>query len=104
LITIARTSRQDWVRAGEQVQRLWIQAQELGLQTHPMPVALYLDQRYHEEGMNEFTSSHHELLQKLRGRVACLIPTGTGAMLFRVGWGWPMRGQSVRLPMDRFLD
>ena len=104
LITIARTGRRDWVRAGEQVQRLWIKAQELGLQTHPMPVALYLDQRYHEEGLNEFTPSHHELLHQLRGRVACLIPTGTGAMLFRVGWGWPMRGQSVRLPMDRFLD
>jgi hypothetical protein len=45
LVTIDRAGCQDWIRAGEQVQRLWIQAQEVGLQTHPMPVALYLDQR-----------------------------------------------------------
>lgn len=104
LVTVARSARQDWIRAGEQVQRLWIKAQELGLQTHPMPVALYLDQRYHSEGLKDFLASHQHLLQRLRNRVADLIPSGTGAMIFRLGWGWPMRGQSVRLPMERFVD
>ncbi|MBA2252944.1 MAG: hypothetical protein H0W13_09610 [Nitrospirales bacterium] len=104
LITTGRTGSQNWVRAGEQVQRIWIKAQELGLQTHPMPVALYLDQRYHTEGLNDFLPAHNELLQRLRSRIESLIPTGTGVMLFRLGWGWPMRGQSVRLPLDRFLD
>lgn len=103
LITIGRTGSENWVRAGEQVQRLWIKAQELGLQTHPMPVALYLDQRYYSEGLNNFLPAHEEFLQRLRRRIEGLIPTGTGVMLFRLGWGWPMRGQSVRLPMDRFL-
>jgi sulfur-carrier protein adenylyltransferase/sulfurtransferase len=104
LITIDRTGSQSWVRAGEQVQRLWIKAQELGLQTHPMPVALYLDQRYLREGLSGYLPAHNELLQRLRSQIESLIPTGTGAMLFRLGWGWPMRGQSVRLPMEKFLD
>lgn len=104
LVTIDRPDPQNWVRAGEQVQRLWIKAQELGLQTHPMPVALYLDHRYRSEGLNNFLPSHEELLRRLRSRIEGLIPTGTGVMLFRLGWGWPMRGQSVRLPMEHFLD
>jgi hypothetical protein len=104
LVTISRAGCQDWMRAGEQVQRLWIQAQELGLQTHPMPVALYLDQRYQREGVKEFLPMHHCLLQDLRSRLASLVPTGFGAMLFRIGRGWRMRGQSVRLPLERFVQ
>jgi len=103
LVTIGRAGCQDWMRAGEQVQRLWIQAQELGLQTHPMPVALYLDRRYQREGLKEFLPSHQCLLQDLRNRLAGLIPTGVGVMLFRMGRGWRMRGQSVRLPLDQFV-
>ncbi|HKN88576.1 MAG TPA: hypothetical protein VJV04_17055 [Nitrospiraceae bacterium] len=104
LVTIDRAASQDWMRAGEQVQRLWIQAQEQGLQTHPMPVALYLDQRYQGEGLKEFLPSHRQLLKELRSRLADLIPAGFGAMLFRIGRGWSMRGQSVRLPLDRFIQ
>jgi nitroreductase len=104
LVTPAAGAWENWMRAGEQVQRLWIKAQELGLQTHPMPVALYLDQRYQEEGLKDFIPSHRHLLQELRRRLASLVPTGIGAMIFRIGWGWPMRGQSVRLPIERFLN
>jgi hypothetical protein len=104
LVTLTRAGCQDWMRAGEQVQRLWIRAQELGLQTHPMPVALYLDQRYQGEGLQEFLPSHHCLLEDLRNRLASLVPTGIGAMLFRIGWGWRMRGQSIRLPLERFVQ
>ena len=102
LVTIDRTAAQDWMRAGEQVERLWIKAEELGFQTHPMPVALYLDQRYQGEGLKAFLPSHQYLLKDLRSRLADLIPGGFGAMLFRIGRGWPMRGQSVRLPLERF--
>lgn len=104
LVTISRAGCQDWMRAGEQVQRLWIQAQELGLQTHPMPVALYLDQRYQREGVKEFLPIHHCLLQDLRSRLASLVSSEFGAMLFRIGRGWRMRGQSVRLPLEQFVQ
>jgi hypothetical protein len=105
LVTIpTKAAHEDWMRGGEQVERLWIQAQEIGLQTHPMPVALYLDQRYQTEGAQEFLPSHLGSLQELRSLLASLVPTETGAMIFRVGWGWQMRGQSVRLPADKFCD
>jgi hypothetical protein len=70
-----------------------------------MPVALYLDQRYQREGVKEFLPTHHGLLQDLRSRLACLVPIGTfGTMLFRIGRGWRMQGQSVRLPLERFVQ
>jgi hypothetical protein len=104
LVMTRHTGSPSWVRAGEQVQRLWIKAQEHGLQTHPMPVALYLDHRYRSEGLSNFLPGHDDHLRRLRSRIESLVPAGMGVMLFRLGWGWPMRGQSVRLPMGRFLD
>ena len=104
LITIPDRARRNWIRAGEQVQRLWIRAQEEGLQTHPMPVALYLDQRYQGEGLKNFLPVHEPILEQLRRGLAELIPTEIGAMIFRLGKGWPMSGLSVRMPLDRFVE
>ena len=104
LVTIPTGTRHNWIKAGQQVQRLWIRAHELGLQTHPMPVALYLDQRYRQEGFGRYLSHHHSLLIGLRQRLANLIQEGIGAMVFRIGYGWGMKGQSVRLEMEKLIE
>jgi hypothetical protein len=103
LVTIPTTSLADWIRAGEQVERLWVRAQEMGLGVHPMTVSLYLDHRYQREGMKNFLPEHRPLLQDLRIRLAALLPTGIGAMLFRLGYGWKMNHTAVRLPTEAFL-
>jgi hypothetical protein len=104
LVTIANGGRDSWIKAGEQVQRLWIRAHELGLQTHPMPVALFLDQRYQQEGYGRYLPHHHSLLKILRERLAGLIREGIGAMVFRIGYGWKMKGQSVRLEIEKLME
>ena len=103
VVTIPTTDAADWIRAGEQVERIWIRAQKLGLAVHPMTVALYLDLRYQREGMKNFLPQHRTLLQSLRKRLAELLPAGFGAMLFRVGYGLKMRHTAVRLPIETFL-
>lgn len=104
LVTIRKGTSDNWMQAGEQVQRLWIVAHELGLQTHPMPVALYLDQRYQQEGSKHFHLTHQVLLEQLRQKLADLIQDGIGTMIFRLGHGWAMKGQSVRLRMAQFVE
>lgn len=103
LVTTKGRSAEDWMRAGEQVQRLWIRAQEEGWQTHPLPVGLYLDQRFQEEGMSEFLPSHARLLQSLRRQIGELVPEGLGAMLFRMGRAPAVGGTSVRRPIEEML-
>lgn len=103
LVTASAVAGDHWIRAGEQVQRLWIRAHERGLAVHPMTVAFYLDLRFREEGVAKFQPHHQRWLEEMRARLAELLPDGIGAMLFRLGKTWPMRRPAIRLPIERFL-
>jgi len=102
LVAIGNDRVEDWIRAGEQVQRLWLIAEQQELCVQPLPVALYLDQRYQDEGMANFEPRHRALLEDVRGMLAGLLGERTGAMLYRVGHGWRMSHPAVRLPEERF--
>lgn len=104
LVTIPGTSRADWLNAGQQIERLWVKAQALGMCVHPMTVALYLDLRYRQEGMTNFLPQHEALLRELRDLLQAAIPDGQGAMLFRLGYALPMRSTSIRLPLEAFIQ
>lgn len=104
LVTIPGLSRNDWLNAGQQIERLWVKAKALDLCVHPMTVALYLDLRYRQEGMAQFLPGHEALLETLRTLLQSYIPSGQGAMLFRLGYALPMRSTSIRLPLDAFID
>ena len=103
LVTVPDQSPEDWIRAGEQVERMWIRAHEQGLCVHPITIALYLDLRYQHEGVQRFLPEHEPLLQEIRKTLAELIPDGTGAMLFRLGYGWRMSHPAIRLPVEQFV-
>jgi len=104
LVTIDRNEPTRWVRAGEQVQRLWNIAQQQGLCVQPLPVALYLDQRFQAEGTAHFLQEHRTLLEELRQLLSALLGGRTGAMLYRVGYGVRMGHTAVRLPTESFYD
>jgi hypothetical protein len=104
LITITGNEPAQWIQAGEQVQRLWIAAQQQGLCVQPLPVAIYLDQRYQEEGEANFLSEHKPLLEAMRSGFAELLGDRVGAMLYRVGYGLRMSRLAVRLPVACFYD
>ena len=102
LVTIERDQPEQWIRAGEQVQRLWITAHQQGLCVQPMPVAMYLDQRFQQEGMSNFLPGHGPLLGEMHRGLVELLGNRVGAMLYRVGYGWRMSHPAVRLPAESF--
>ena len=103
LVTIPTSTPEYWMRAGEQTQRLWIRAEELGLAVHPMTVALYLDQRYQEEGLRQFLPAHAPLLGELTRTLTELLDGQRAAMLFRIGKALPMREPASRMAIEDFL-
>ena len=104
VVSIPESTPADWMRAGEQVQRLWVVAHEHGLAVHPMTVAFYLDRRYQDEGLVNFCPGHQAKLEELRRRLSNEALQGIGAMLFRLGYAWPMTGTSIRMPIEAFVD
>jgi len=103
LMTISATAPEDWIRAGETMQRLWLIAEERGLCVHPMTICLYLTQRYRAEGMENFLPEHEPVVKKMSDEVDELLQGRTGAMIFRLGRGVAMRDQAVRLPPEQFI-
>jgi len=103
LVTIPDDEMESWIHSGEQVERLWIKAHELGLCIHPMTVALYLSQRYQTEGMANFLPQHENWLKEISAGLAPFLQDRVGAMVFRIGNAVKMSGQSVRLPVEDFL-
>ena len=104
VVSIPDSKPADWMRAGEQVQRLWVAAHEQSLAVHPMTVAFYLDWRYRQEGLLNFLPGHEAYLRELRQRLSDESLEGVGAMLFRLGYAWPMKGTSIRMPIKEFVD
>ena len=102
LVTVGTEVAAQWIRAGEQVQRLWVTAQQQRLSVQPVPVALYLDQRFRSEGKIHFEPSHTPFLTEMRRQLAVLVGDRVGAMIYRVGIGLRMRDTAIRLPEESF--
>ncbi len=104
LVSVNKNNRREWIRAGEQVERLWVAAEEQGLCVHPMTVVLFLNQRFREEGVASFLPKHRPLLEGIDADLKRLTGGGTAAMLFRLGTGWRMKNTAVRMPLEFFLN
>ena len=104
LVKISSNDRDNWVKAGEQVQRLWINAAREGLQVHPMTVSLYLDHRFQAESIKNFLPHHEPLLMENRRLLDEILRGGVGTMIFRLGRGIPMKNTAIRLPFHTFLS
>jgi hypothetical protein len=103
LVSIDEDTREHWIRAGEQMQRLWVKAHQMGLCVHPVTVSLYLDHRYEAEGMAQYYPRHLALLEEIHVSLKTLLRGKIGAIVFRVGRGWPMNDTAVRLPREHFI-
>lgn len=103
LLTFTQDNKLNWIKAGEQMERIWINAQYNNYCIHPVTVALYLDHRYQKEGMKNFHPKHKPLLEEIRSELALLLGNKTGAILFRVGKGIPMKNTAIRMPFEKFI-
>jgi len=104
LVSISQDTRKGWILAGEQVERLWVGAEEQGLCVHPMTVVLFLNQRFRDEGMADFLPQHRPLLEEIDENLKRLLGDRTGTMLFRMGTGLRMKDTAVRMPLESFID
>ena len=103
LVSVKENTHREWIRAGMQVERLWVAAEEQGMCVHPMTVVLFLNQRFREEGMAGFLPEHRPLLEEIDTDLKRLTGDGTATMLFRLGTGWRMKNTAVRMPLGYFL-
>ncbi len=98
---------EQWMKAGESIERLWNMAAHLGWQVQPLPVALYLERRYRLTGMRDYAASHQTHLENISAIIktyqARQPPHVTGVMLFRIGRGAAMKQTAVRRPLEHFL-
>lgn len=100
-------SPRGWTLAGEQTERLWNVAQDLGLAVQPSPIALYLHRRRMLEGENAFMAEHIRYLDEIADTLKIIghpqnYPVGT--MLFRIGKTWSMKHPAIRIPLEAFVD
>ena len=51
--------------------------------------------------MARFLPSHRQWLERLRQELAELLGDRVGVIVFRLGYGFPMKSTAVRLPLDR---
>ncbi len=104
LITFKDDTVENWIKCGEQTQRFWITAAELSLCIQPMTVALYMNQRYKDEGLKHFYPEQEKLLEEMSIKLAEKIPADScGGMLFRIGYGWQMKAPAVRQSAEEFM-
>lgn len=103
LVTVDDNSPESWIKAGQEVQRMWIAAQECNLCVQPMPVGLYLNARYNKEGSVRFLSQHIPLLNEIGSGLKELMPSGVGTMLFRIGHGPMMKTPAIRRQPEDFI-
>lgn len=103
LVSMGDDQPASWIRAGEESQRLWLNAAHWGLQVQPMTIALYLALRYRLEGTGAFLPGHLPILREMARRIERLAgKSRVPAMLFRVGYGLPFRDTAVRKPLESF--
>lgn len=97
-----------WMQGGEVIQKLWIQAQKLGLAVQPLPIAIYLKKRFDLVGEEDFQTIHQPYVSKLSHVIDFFAKSNKcnsePLMLFRVGKTLPMKNTAVRKPLQEFLQ
>jgi molybdopterin/thiamine biosynthesis adenylyltransferase/nitroreductase len=106
-LTVEGKDAQDFVRGGRAVQRIWVEANRLGIAFQPMTALPYLFARIEHGGGDAFTPTEREWLAHLRERYLALLslPAGTSElMLFRLAVAGEPRARSLRRPVDDILS
>jgi molybdopterin/thiamine biosynthesis adenylyltransferase len=107
LITVAGQSPAAMLRAGQALERLWLQATALGLALHPMTAILYMFDLLYTEAASIFTKTERSRLAALQTRFDWLFPQARGQaqpMIFRLSRAAPPSERSLRYPIEQVLS
>jgi hypothetical protein len=108
LITVRDTTAASFLEGGQALQRLWLTLTQLGIAMQPMTAITLFWLRIQLEGDESFATAHRRRLASLWSEYRSLFPdldfsTNGQIMLFRFGYGRPMRVPTTRRPLQSFL-
>ena len=106
-ITIQGRDPVTHVRGGRVVQRIWIEANRLGIAFQPLTALVYLFARLEHGDGEMLTLAEQKWLVRLRERYLSILPTASTAsemMLFRLSLAEPPTARSLRRSVDVILE
>ncbi|SEF15916.1 Rv1355c family protein [Jiangella alba] len=101
VVSVAGSSPADYVRGGQAVERVWIEAERLGLAVHPMsPVFIF---GVDDADFEELSPRYSDRLRRLRDDFAGIVGLGRRhvALVMRIGYAPSVSVRSRRLSADR---
>ncbi|WP_116949869.1 Rv1355c family protein [Jiangella endophytica] len=101
VVSVAGPSPADYVRGGQAVERVWIEAERLGLSVHPMsPVFIF---GVDDGDYVELSPRYADRLRRLRGEFAEIVGLGQRhvALVMRIGYAPSVSVRSRRLSAHR---
>jgi nitroreductase len=107
LLTVEGTGRLDFLQGGRALERTWLTVTDLGLDMQPMTAITLFWLRCQLEGEESFAKPHRRLLRTLWDDYRALFPgvdfeRHGQVMLFRLGYGRPMKIRTRRKPLESF--
>lgn len=108
LVTVPAQTEADFVTGGRALQRVWLAANQQGVQFQPMTVITLFKLRWLWEGPQAFSPEHQTLLKDIWPRFDALFPDVTQdnglVMLFRLGKGPRGKHGTYRRPVEGFVE
>lgn len=106
LLTVSGTSPENFVRAGQLFERLWLTATLRGVALQPITGLTFLLLRLRLAGGEGLNPRQRRILQRLHDDLCALVPRladSAPAMLVRLGLASAPSGRAPRLPVTRLL-
>ncbi len=108
LITVDGTKNENFLMGGRSLERVWLTLTRLGIYFQPMAAVNLFWMRWLLEGENDFLPGHRSLLKQVWRTYQEVFPevdfTSEGhIMLFRFGYGKPIKQRTIRKENQIFI-
>lgn len=106
LLAVPGMEMKDFLQGGRALQRVWLTLSHYNLRMQPMTAVTLFRLRWLLDGPEAFSEKHQSMLSSVWGDLAELFPEVWDqglVMLFRAGFGKPIRFGTYRRTVDTFL-
>ena len=106
LITMPSYGAESFIKGGEAVQRVWLQANLQNLSFHPISAPLFLFARLNQGNGAELTEDARKALEQLQSELKGVFPQlaeQQGIFMFRLSYADEASVRSLRKPLDEIL-
>ena len=89
--------------AGMMFQRLWLQAQLLGVAVQPMSAAVFVASKFRSNGLDEYSDRLRVSAARIESGFQSLFGDRKPVVLVRLGYAEPPAARTARRPLDEVL-